>query len=355
MPDTRRDLARTMFQILVVGGLFAGCFWVLRPFLLPTIWAATIVVATWPVMLWVEARLGGRRALAVAAMTLSLLLLLLLPLTLAVAAIVQNADRIVAGARSLAATGLPAPPGWLERLPLVGGGLADQWRLAVADPEGLSARLAPYASGLATWLLTQAGSLGKLLAQFLLTVIIAALLYAGGEGAAAESLRFARRLSGSYGERTALLAAQAIRAVALGVVVTALVQSALGGIGLAVAGVPYPVPLTVVMFVLGVAQVGVGPVLLPAVAWLYWTGGSGWGTFLLVWTIPVFFLDNFLRPMLIRRGADLPLLLVFAGVLGGLLAFGVIGLFIGPVLLAVGHTLLEAWIASGESGSPPAQ
>jgi predicted PurR-regulated permease PerM len=192
-----------------------------------------------------------------------------------------------------------------------------------------------------------------LLLQLLLTVIIAAILYAGGEAAAEAALRFARRLAGPHGERVALLAAQAVRAVALGVVVTALVQSTLGGIGLAIVGIPFPVVLAVVMFVLAVAQVGVGPVLIPAIGWLYWTGETGWGTFLLVWTIPVFLLDNFLRPMLIRRGADLPLLLIFAGVIGGLIAFGIIGLFIGPVLLAVSYTLLAAWVAAGADGADP--
>jgi predicted PurR-regulated permease PerM len=130
------------------------------------------------------------------------------------------------------------------------------------------------------------------------------------------------------------------------VVVTALAQTALGGAGLVLAGVPFAAILTVVMFLLCIAQIGVVLVLAGAVAWLYWTGQSGAGTFMLVWTIVVGGMDNFLRPILIRRGADLPLLLVFAGVIGGLLAFGLIGIFIGPVVLAVADKLLTAWIDS---------
>ena len=142
-----------------------------------------------------------------------------------------------------------------------------------------------------------------------------------------------------------VLAGQAIRGVAMGVVVTALAQSLLGGIGLAIAGVPLVAVLTSVMFMLCIAQLGPLLVLLPAVAWLYWSDSTGWGTFLLVWSIFVGTIDNFLRPFLIRQGADLPLLLIFAGVIGGLLSFGLIGIFIGPVVLAVAYTLFDAWIS----------
>jgi predicted PurR-regulated permease PerM len=144
--------------------------------------------------------------------------------------------------------------------------------------------------------------------------------------------------------RAARLSGQAVRAVALGIVVTALVQAVVGGVGLVVTGVPHPVLLTAVMFLFGVAQIGAVPVLLGAVAWLWWEDRVVWSIVLLVWSVVTGSLDNFLRPLLIKRGADLPLLLVFTGVLGGLLAFGVIGLFVGPVVLAVSYTLLAAWV-----------
>jgi predicted PurR-regulated permease PerM len=143
------------------------------------------------------------------------------------------------------------------------------------------------------------------------------------------------------------LAAQAIRGVALGVVLTALVHAALGGIGLMVVGVPFAILLTAVMFISEVVQVGVIPIMLCAVAWLYWTGQTTSGTVLLVWSIVIAPVDNVLRPILIKKGADLPLLLIFAGVIGGLVSFGVVGLFVGPVILAVAYTLLTAWIDEG--------
>ena len=126
---------------------------------------------------------------------------------------------------------------------------------------------------------------------------------------------------------------------------TAIVQTVLGGIGLAIAGVPFAALLSAVMLMLCIAQLGPALVLFPAVAWVFWTGDTGWGLFLLGWSVIVGTLDNFLRPMLIKKGADLPLLLIFAGVIGGLLGFGLVGIFVGPVVLAVTYTLLEAWVA----------
>jgi len=149
-----------------------------------------------------------------------------------------------------------------------------------------------------------------------------------------------------------VLAGQAIRGVALGVVVTALVQSILGGIGLAIVGVPFAGVLTAIMFALCIAQLGPIIVLLGATAWAFYSLGAGWATFLLVWSIVVGTMDNFLRPVLIKRGADLPLLLIFAGVIGGLIAFGVVGIFVGPVVLAVAYTLLDSWIAADSRGTP---
>jgi predicted PurR-regulated permease PerM len=183
-----------------------------------------------------------------------------------------------------------------------------------------------------------------MLIQFLLVVIIAAIMYADGESAAGTVRRFGRRLGGERGEKVVILAGQAIRGVALGVGVTAIVQTLLAGIGLAVAGVPFASLLSAVILMLCIAQLGPMLVLAPAVAWMYWTGDNGWATALLVWSLMVGSLDNFLRPLLIKRGADLPLLLIFAGVIGGMLGFGLIGIFVGPVALAVTYTLLLAWI-----------
>jgi predicted PurR-regulated permease PerM len=201
------------------------------------------------------------------------------------------------------------------------------------------------ADDLALWFVGQVGSVGMLLVHFLLTVIFAAILYSNGETAAAAADGFARRLAGEQGANAVVLAAQAVRAVALGVIVTAFAQASLSGIGLAIVGVPFAPILTVVMFILAVAQIGAWPVLVLAVIWVYKTSSAAWGTVFLLWAAFCSSFDNFLRPVLIRRGADLPLLLIFAGVVGGLVAFGVVGLFIGPVVLAVAYKLLANWMS----------
>lgn len=347
-----QDITRTTLAVLCIGILIAASIWIVRPFLAAFVWATMIVVATWPLLLTLQTKLWGKRWLAVAAMTSLLLLIFIVPFSLAVAAIVDKADQIVAWAKSLATFSFPSPPGWLDDIPFFGPKLSEQWRqLAVLGPSELSNYLAPYAGKLVRWFVDQAGGIGIMIFQFLLTMIIAAILYTNGETAAAGIVSFGRRLAGEKGEEVAILAGKAVRGVALGVVLTALIQSGLGGIGLAVAGLPAASILTAVMFMLCIAQIGPALVLIPAVIWLYYTSGSLWGTVLLVWTIPVLILDNFLRPILIRKGADLPLLLIFAGVIGGLFAIGIIGLFIGPVVLAVSYTLVKAWVTGDTTAS----
>jgi predicted PurR-regulated permease PerM len=348
MPQPERELTRTLLASIFLGGLIVASIWILRPFIAAAIWATMVAVATWPMLLWFEARLWKRRWLAIAAMTGVLLLLFAIPFALAIGTIALNADEILIQVKSVAAFRMPAAPGWIAHLPFIGSKLALLWQqVAASGVEGLLARVTPYAGGLAHWLVAEAGSVGVLLLQFLLTLVLTVLMYVSGEVAALQVVRFGRRLAGQRGENAVRLAGQAIRSVALGVVVTAVVQAGLAGIGLGVAGIPFAGLLTAVIAFLCIAQVGPSPVLVPAVVWLYWNGETAWGTFLLVWFVIVVTMDNVLRPVLIKRGADLPLLLIFAGVIGGLLAFGLVGVFVGPVVLAVAYTLLQAWVADG--------
>lgn len=341
----QRDLTHTMLAVLFLGGLIAAALWILRPFLAALIWAAMIVVATWPLMQRAQRWLWNRRALAVTAMVVVMLLVFVIPFALAVHSIIANADQIVAWAKSLSTLKLPPPPDWVQALPFFGEKLDAMWReYAASGMAELAAMLQPYTTRLLRWFAAEAGGFGLIGLQFVLTILLAGILYAQGEEALSFVQRFGRRLAGERGLGAVVLAGQAIRAVALGVVVTALVQSVIGGIGLAIAGVPFATLLTAAMFLLAVAQIGAAPVLACATLWMYWTGGTAWAIALLVWTIVVGSLDNILRPILIRQGADLPLLLIFAGVIGGLISFGLVGLFVGPVVLAVSYTLLDAWM-----------
>jgi len=348
------DLTRTTLGVLFIGILLAASFWIVRPFLSALLWAAMVVIATWPNFLKLQARLRGKRWLAVLVMTVVLLLVLIIPISLAVMTILDHSDEIVGWFKSLSTVKIPPAPGWLEKIPMVGSSATERWqRVAAVSPDELSKLLSPYAARLVAWFVSQAGNIGLLVLNFLLSIAIAAVLYAHGETAASGIRRFARRLASETGDEVAVLSAKAIRGVALGIVVTALVQSSLGGLGLFLAGVPAAMLLTAVMLMLCIAQVGPGLVLIPTAIWLFYSGQNLTGSLFSIWAILVTSLDNFLRPVLIRKGVDLPMLLIITGVIGGLLGFGIIGLFIGPVILAVTFTLLRAWVSRAENLAAP--
>jgi predicted PurR-regulated permease PerM len=345
-PTPSGDITRIVLLVLLIGLLLVGSFWTLLPFLGALIWATTIAVATWPALLFVQQKMGGRRAVAVAAMIVAILLVFILPLAIAVQSLVAAADRSPAVMQAFMVRGLGEPPQWIESLPFIGERATMRWReVAAGGPQGLVDFLRPYALGAATWAISMTGGIGRLIVQFLLILILTGIFYAQGETAARGALAVGSRLGGDRGERTIRLAGAAIRSVAMGVVVTALVQSLLAGVGLWVCTVPYAGLLTAIVFVFCIAQIGPAPIMIASIAWLYWSGNSGWGTALLIWTVPVVALDNVLRPILIRRGVQLPTLLIIAGVIGGLIGFGVLGLFIGPVILASTYTLAREWVA----------
>jgi predicted PurR-regulated permease PerM len=345
-PAPYRDLTRITLTVLGIGLLIAGSLRVLLPFLGSLLWATMIVVSTWPLMLALQARLGGRRGAAVAVMTVALLLVLIIPLFVATSTILEQFDRIAEIARALPTLRVPPPPPWVDAVPLVGHGAAEKWlALAAMEPQELAEWLTPHLRTAVEWFAAKAGGFGSMLLQFLLTVVISAILYSGGERAAEQLRRFFRRLSGERGEAIVVLSGKAVRAVALGIVVTAGMQAALAGIGLVIFGVPFVGLITAVVLMLCIAQLGPLLALVPCVIWLYAAGSPGRATGLLVVTVVAQAIDNVVRPLLIKKGADLSLLLIFPGVIGGLLWLGIIGLFVGPVILAVTSTLLEGWMS----------
>jgi predicted PurR-regulated permease PerM len=348
MPQNVRssdDLTRTLLAVLFIGALILSTAWIMRPFLSALLWATMIVISTWPLLLNLQARLGGRRGLATAVMTVALLLVLLVPLSLSIGALIGNIDSIVAWVKALAQFRIPPPPYWVTHIPIEGQKLSAQWQqLSDGGPAALSSRIVPYAGLFAGWFAKQMGSMGAMIGQFLLTVAISAILYSNGELAASGIRKFAFRLAGAHGDRAAILAAGTIRGVAIGVVVTAVIQSLIAGIGLAVASVPAAALLTAVCLILCLAQLGPILVMLPVIIWKFYNGDILWGCVLLAFMLVAGTIDNVLRPILIRKGADLPLLLIFAGVIGGIVSFGIMGIFVGPVILAVTYALLKEWV-----------
>jgi predicted PurR-regulated permease PerM len=346
-----QDLGRVTLTVIFIGGLLVSSLSIMWPFLPAILWAATLVLATWPLLLRVQRYVGNRRSFAVLVMTIAVLLVLIVPLWAAVSTLVTNIDVIGDMAQRVQSLRIPAPPAWVAGIPVIGPSAVETWgSLSSAGLEALLPKLAPYTGMLTQWIASAAGSLGAMLVQFLLTTAIAAVMYARGEQAAEAMLLFGRRLAGDRGKKAVYLAGQAIRSVALGVVVTALAQSIIGGLGLRLVGLPYAALLTALMFVLCLIQLGPSLVLVPAVIWMYYSADTFWATVLLIVTVVAVTIDQFVRPILIRKGADLPLLLILAGVVGGLMSFGILGLFIGPTVLAVAYTLLNAWMR--EIGDP---
>ena len=339
------DLTRSTLAVLFVCALIIFTGWIALPFLSALLWATMIVIATWPMLLGLQSALGGRRGLAATLMTLAMLAVLVVPLSLAIGALIGNMETIAVKADALRSVQLPPPPGWVGHIPFQGPKLASEWqRLSDEGPGSLAAAIAPYSSEALGWLAGKLGGLGGMILHFLLVVIISAILYVNGETAARGVRRFAARLAGDNGDRAAVLAANTIRAVAMGVIGTASIQTAIAATGLLIASVPAAGLLIAGTLMLCVAQLGPILVMVPAVIWKFNTGDSLGGSVLLAFTIAAATIDNFIRPLLIRKGANLPLILIFAGVIGGMISFGLMGIFVGPTVLAVTFVLIGEWV-----------
>ena len=353
MTAPNRDLPRTTIAVVTILFLLISSLFIVQTLLGAVIWATMIVVATWPLLIGLQKRLWGKRALAVTVMTLGLFLLFVIPIGLAVGSVAGRLGDMESG--QLNNIAVPPPPGWIQKVPVVGTKIETAWLEVSSGQVDLNTKIQPYVQPIVAWLGRKAGSFLSLVVQLLVIVIAAGILYANGEISAYGVRRFAERLAGERGDRVIVLAGQAIRGVALGVVVTALLQTALSGIGLWVFGIPQAAFLTAVIFLFCVAQVGPALIMFPAVIWMYSTGQTGKATLFLLWTLVCVTMDNILRPILIKRGADLPLPLVFLGVIGGLIGLGLIGIFVGPVVLAVTYTLLIWWVTEDPEHTPPAK
>lgn len=344
------DLTRNTLGVISILLLIASSLWILSPFLNALIWSAMIVISTWPLMLLLERWLWGRRSLAVLVLTLALLLILLLPLGLAVGALAGNAAEIAAWLKSVRSGTFLTPPDWISGFPIAGAKIAEYWRqLASERGEALAGSVLPYTGRVLQWLMGRLGDLGGLVLHFMLTIVISGILYVHGETAARGVLAFARRLAGDNGEKAVYLATGAIRGVATGVLATALVQTAVAGAGLMIASLPATPLLISAVLILCLAQLGPMLIMIPVVVWKFYSGDPLWGGILLAFALVSGTIDNVIRPFLIRRGADLPLLLIFVGVVGGMISAGIVGIFAGPAILAVTHTLLKEWVAEDRS------
>jgi predicted PurR-regulated permease PerM len=331
------------FAILAV--LILACLKITAPFIGPLIWGIIISVSTWPLFLRLRTALGGRRKLAATLMTLIMASFLVLPIVLLFISLSESVTAVAALLKDLTSLKLPEPPDWLIGIPLLGARLEAFWREAMVNLPAALEQIRPLINQAATWALRQTADLGLALLQFLLAVIIAGILYASGESGAVLIRRFALRTGGERGVGLIDVAERTIRSVAQGVIGTAVLQGLLAWFGFAIAGVPGAVLLAFLTFLLGVLQMPTLLLWLPVALWLGYRDQLGWAIFTAIWgAFVVNTVDNIVKPYLISQGAQLPLLLIFAGVLGGLLAWGFIGIFLGATLLAVGYTLFRSWL-----------
>jgi len=335
---------------IILFVLLIGCFVVLRPFVSALLWAVVLCFSSWPVYRRLLALLRSRRTIAALLMTLGLILIVLLPFFIIGLTLADNVRELTAAVRRAIESGPPDPPGWLAKIPMVGAQITEYWQSLAADTAKLWAEAQRLIEPISAWFLKGGLALGGGLIELALSVFIAFFLFRDGVSVAERLTRAVDKIGGTKGRHLLTVAGNTVRGVVYGILGTALVQAVLAGIGFVIAGVPGAGVLALLTFFLSVVPLlGTALVWVPAALWLFSQGSSGWGIFMLIWGLGVANVDNFVKPWLISQGSDMPFILIFFGVLGGAMAFGFIGVFLGPTLLAVGYRLIEEW------GSDPGQ
>ena len=343
-----RRTVEAAIRVGVIAGLIAWCFLIARPFLVPIVWGAIIAVAVFHGYERLRIVLGGRRVTAAVLITLLMLVLLVVPSVLL-------GESLVSGARNLVDSfqrgelQIPPPPESVTGWPLIGEPIAKAWTLLSQDLEEALRQVSPLLKGFGLWLLTAAAGAGLALLQFVLAILISGAFLANSEAAGRMTQAVARRFAGERGLEFARIAEKTVRSVASGILGVALIQALLAGLGFLVAGVPAAGLLTLICLLFGVIQLGVVIVLIPVVIYLFSTADTVTAVVFLIWAILVAPVDNILKPLLLGRGVDVPMLIIFVGAIGGFLNAGIIGLFIGAVVLALGYKLFLAWVTEGSA------
>lgn len=341
--------------LLLIGALGYACVEIVLPFLVPFIWAVILAVSTWPYYLKAAEGLGGRRGLAAVVLTLGMLLLFVVPAFDAFDSVTHYLPYLSKAAAQLSALSPDQPPDWVAQLPLVGTKLDETLRTGKLNSFLSPEKVRPILTSGAGWLLQQGAGLALAALHIVLAVILAGLLYANGETASATAERVALRIGGPSGIQALRVAGLTVRGVSLGVIGTALLQAVLSGLGFALAGVPGAGVLGLLCFLAATLQIGTGIVWIPTAIWLAHQGSEGWAAFTVVWGIFINVIDNFIKPYLIGKTSPLPFLLILVGVIGGLLAWGFVGIFLGTTLLAVAYTVFLDWLeppGPGNGASP---
>jgi predicted PurR-regulated permease PerM len=334
---------RMLIQILLLA-LFGACLWVLAPFISALLWGAILAYASWPLMRLLSRWLGGRVTLAAGLLTLCWMLLVVLPLVWLGFNLADHLREATALIRDIRVEGLPDAPEWLAGIPLVGARLVALWDSIDQQGAAMLASAKPYFGQVGNWLLARSAQIGGGLLELTLSLVFVFFFYRDGPRVAGFVLGLLERLIGERASYYLDLVAGTVQRVVNGVIGTAAAQAVLALIGFLIAGVPGALVLGIGTFLLSLIPMGPPLIWLPVTAWLVWQTHYGMAVFMAIWgALVISGVDNVLKPYLISRGGNLPLVIVLLGVFGGLLAFGFIGLFIGPTLLAVAYSLLLDW------------
>ena len=330
--------------------LIAGCFFVLRPFLSALLWAVILSFSTWPIYQWWLQLFKGRRTPAASVMTVLLTTAFVIPLLLIGLSFADDATNLIAGIRNALEKGLPPLPVWVERLPLIGSILLERWQVWTADQTQLVNALKPYLGEARTYILKSTPVLLQALLQVLLSIIVCFFVYRDGEETAQSLANFLRKIAGKRAERLLQVTKDTTKSVVYGVLGTAFVQSTLAGVGFFIANVPGALVLGFLTFFFALVPMGPPFIWIPVTIWLFYNGFVGWGIFMALWGFFVISgIDKFVKPYLISLSGHLPFVLILLGVLGGVIAFGFIGVFLGPTLLALGYSLISEWTSRKDS------
>jgi predicted PurR-regulated permease PerM len=342
--DRQLERAAQLAALLV---LVVGCFLILRPFITGILFAAVICSSTWPVFLRLRRLTGGEGTVAALLMSMALVVLVIVPLALLAGSLAGSVGTMVDWIKARVEAGPLQLPRWVVDLPLVGGPLDEYWnRLAGSREEvlALARRLIEPARAL---LVGSGAILAQGLLQMTLTVFVAFFFYRDGEAIMGRIRTGMSRLVGVFGGNIVDTVRNTSDGVVYGLLGTAIAQGLVAGIGFVIASVPAAALLGAATFVLSLVPMGPPLIWGGAAIWLFNEGRTGWAIFMVLYgALVVSSIDNFLKPILISRGASLPLALVLLGVFGGVIAFGFVGLFLGPVFLAVGYALLLRWTAA---------
>jgi predicted PurR-regulated permease PerM len=352
--DRKEFLARTTEATIRIGlvvMLAAWCFQITRPFIIPVVWGIIIAVAIHPAYGRLRAALGGRGRLAAALLTLAALSVLIVPTVMVAGSLVDSAQWLTASLRD-GTLRVPPPPDAVATWPLIGDPLHGLWSLASVNLEAALRQVGPHLTALGSGLLSTAAGLGLGILQFTVSILIAGVLLAAASSGYQAARAIATRLADDRGPEFVDLAGTTVRSVAQGILGVALIQSLLLGIGLFAVGVPHAALWTALCLLLAVIQLPPFLVIVPIMFYVFSTASTPAAVAFTIWSIVAGLSDNVLKPLLLARGLDIPMVVIFVGAIGGFMASGFIGLFVGAVLLALGYELFMAWL---EQGSSPAE